>query len=350
MPVSIVVGGQYGSEGKGKVALAIRRARPDCTFVIRPGGTNSGHTGYDKTGQRIVLRQFPAAAIDGDVSVIFPAGSYIDPELFLHELAALGLPDSRVFLDRRAQIILPEHRRLESDAGLIDSIGSTGSGTGAAVLSRLARYGEGIPKGVPVEDVPELARFIRDVPAALDGALANDERVLIEGTQGYGLSPLHGESWPKATSRDTIAASFLSEAGLAPLVVDEVALVLRAYPIRVAGDSGPLLDETSWEQVTKSSGSSRPLHEYTSVTNKLRRVGLFDPLVVRQAIRANRPSRIILNHVDYIDASLFEVPSLTPQAKDFISFVSDAVGHRITDIGTGPSCLFPMHARNEAAR
>jgi adenylosuccinate synthase len=350
MPVSIVVGGQYGSEGKGKVALEMVRRDPSITTVVRPGGTNSGHTAYDRFGRKVILRQFPAAALDGNTSVVFPSGSYIDPTLFFSELRLLGLPRDQVMIDRRAQIILPEHRHLEAEAGLIESIGSTGSGTGASVLSRIARYGAGLPKGIPVDDVSELSSFIQDIPAALEGALEKGDRVLIEGTQGFGLSPFHGESWPKATSRDTIAASFLSETGLAPQTVDEVILVMRAYPIRVAGDSGPLLGETSWEEVSRSSGSPRPLHEYTSVTNKLRRVGTFDPGIVQRAIRANRPTRIVLNHLDHIDASLYESPRLSPAAASFVSFVNAAIGRCITDLGTGPTCIFPVQAGAEALR
>jgi adenylosuccinate synthase len=344
MPVSVVVGGQYGSEGKGKVALALRRQR-DITFVVRPGGTNSGHTGYDRLGRKIVLRQFPAAAIDRDVNVVFPAGSYIDVPLFLHELKVLGLPRSRVLIDRRAHLILPEHRAAEAEAGLVEGIGSTGSGTGASVISRIARYGRGVQKGVAAEDDPDLTPFTEDVPAVLSEALSGGERILIEGTQGFGLSPLHGDCWPKATSRDTTAAGFLSEAGLPLSSVDEVVLVLRTYPIRVAGDSGTLLNELSWEEVTLLSGSRRPLHENTSVTNKLRRIGRFDPAVVRRAIICNGPDKIVLNHLDHVDATLAGLSSMSPKASQFVRDVEERIGQRIDFVGTGPTDIIqlPIH-------
>ena len=86
MPVSVVVGGQYGSEGKGKIALETVRRDTTTTLVVRPGGTNSGHTGFSRTGHRHILRQLPAAAIDGRVGVIIPAGSYVDPLLLLREI------------------------------------------------------------------------------------------------------------------------------------------------------------------------------------------------------------------------------------------------------------------------
>jgi adenylosuccinate synthase len=339
MPVSVVVGGQYGSEGKGKVALEMVRRDPSIVAVARPGGTNSGHTGYDNNGRKIILRQFPVAALDGNVSVIFPAGSYIDAELFLAELSVLGLREDQVLIDRRAQLILPDHKGAEVAGGLVESIGSTGSGTGAAVMSRIARNAPGTQRAISVEEDPRLVHFVRDVPDAIDTVLASRHRVLIEGTQGFGLSILHGTSWPKATSRDTTASAFLSECGIPPSVVDEVVLVLRTFPIRVAGDSGPLFGETTWSQIQESSGSEVPLDEFTSVTKKLRRVGKFDPSIVRQAIRANAPTRIILNHLDYVDAQVFESKSVSDRVRDYVGGVSYSIGRPVTEIGTGPKTL-----------
>lgn len=346
MPVSIVVGGQYGSEGKGKVALEMVRRDPSIVAVARPGGTNSGHTGYDKNGRRIILRQFPAASLDGNVSVIFPAGSYVDAELFLAELSFLGLHDDQVLLDRRAQLILPDHKDAEVEGGLVESIGSTGSGTGAAVMSRIARDAPGVQRAISVEEDPRLAHFVRNVPDAIDTILAGRRRILIEGTQGFGLSVLHGASWPKATSRDTTASAFLSECGMPPTVVDEIVMVLRTFPIRVAGDSGPLFGETTWSEIQKSSGSATSLNEFTSVTKKLRRVGKFDPSIVRQAIKANAPTRIILNHLDYIDARVFESTRISERIRNYVDRVSTCIGHPIREIGTGPKTLTNVsHAR-----
>ena len=79
--------------------------------------------------------------------------------------------------------------------------------------------------------------------------LSSNERVVIEGTQGFGLSLYHGGHYPKATSRDTTAGTFVGEAGLSPLDVDDVKMVIRTFPIRVAGDSGELPNETTWKAV-----------------------------------------------------------------------------------------------------
>ncbi|MGR9503660.1 adenylosuccinate synthetase [Rhizobium leguminosarum] len=301
MPVSIVVGGQFGSEGKGKVALElVRRFSPSSVTVVRVGGPNSGHTAFGREGKKWALRQMPAACIDKNVDVVFPAGSYVDPELLLEEIAQLDYPQDRVLISPYARVITAEHREWEQNAGITKSIGSTGSGVGAAVLAAVARKAGSLalPSPSAVEN-EKLRPFTRDVGALLDGRLSRNERVIIEGTQGFGLSLLDGGFWPQATARCTTAAGALAEAGLSPRAVDDVTLVLRTYPIRVAGESGPLHGELSWEEVGRRTGKTG-LEEFTTVTKKLRRVGEFDAQLAGRAISANMPSRVVLNHMDYV--------------------------------------------------
>jgi adenylosuccinate synthase len=334
MPISVVVGGQYGSEGKGKVALELVRRDRTISTVVRPGGTNSGHTGYTLAGKKIVLRQLPAAAIDRSVTVVLPAGSYIDVELLLSEIARIDLPASRLVIDPRAHIIRREHIEWEKAAGLLDSIASTGSGTGAAVMGRIGRGASSSLHATFASEMPELAPFVSDSVPALHAELQRGNRVLIEGTQGFGLSPIHGDAWPKSTSRDTTAAGFLSEAGLSPIHVDQVILVLRSHPIRVGGDSGPLPHETTWAAIARNAGATADLTEKTSVTHKLRRVGIFEPGIVRRAIAANSPTEIVLNHLDHVDwESRF---GFTRRAKDFIEAVERDIGQPIARVGTDP--------------
>jgi adenylosuccinate synthase len=108
MPVSVVVGSQYGSEGKGKIALEIIRREPNVGVAVRVGGPNSGRTGVSLAGRRFALRQIPAAAIDGNVLVVLPAGSYIDVEVLLSEIEMLGLRSEQVVVSRFANVISPE--------------------------------------------------------------------------------------------------------------------------------------------------------------------------------------------------------------------------------------------------
>jgi adenylosuccinate synthase len=335
MPVSVVVGGQYGSEGKGKIALETVRRDTRTTLVVRPGGTNSGHTGFKPDGHRHILRQLPAAAVDGRIGVVIPAGSYIDPSLLLREMSDVGIGASHIHVDPRAHVITDAHRRWEQDSALTETIGSTGSGTGAAVLARMARYAPGFPPGVPAAECDQLRPFLRDTVSLMRDALTRHERIVVEGTQGFGLSPVHGDAWPKATSRDTTASAFLSEAGLAPSDVDDVVLVLRSHPIRVAGDSGPLRNETSWDEIARRSGGPWHRGELTSVTHRLRRVGRFDAEVVLRAILVNQPDRIVMNHLDQVDYRIAGSAGLTSKARAFILNVQDLIGRRIDVIGTG---------------
>jgi adenylosuccinate synthase len=347
----VVVGGQYGSEGKGKVALDLVRRDPAISIVVRPGGTNSGHTAYTKDGRRLVLRQLPAASVDCHASVILPAGSYIDVQLLQREMSEVGLPPSKLIIDPRAHLISHEHVEWERRAALTENIGSTGSGTGAAVISRLARMAPASPPAMLAAEVSDLLPYIRDTSPIMRAALAAGDRILIEGTQGFGLSPLHGDAWPKCTSRDTTAAAFVSEAGLSPFDIDEIVLVLRCHPIRVAGDSGPLKGETTWEQISAEAGTKIGA-EFTSVTQRRRRIGVFDPVLVRHAICVNAPSRIVLNHLDYVDPSMRGSSEVTLRAREFINSVENGIGRAIDEIGTSETVLlsraktvFPCDAR-----
>jgi adenylosuccinate synthase len=337
MPVSVVVGGQFGSEGKGKTALEIVRRDPSTAAAIRVGGTNSGHTAIARNGRRYALRQLPAAAIDRSVKVVLPPGSYIDIAVFQEEVRRLEFGSDRVVVSPMARVITTEHKSWESNANLDGAIGSTLSGTGGAVMSMTARGSPSFPlQSLQAEDVPELQRYLGDTGTELRCLLEAGRRVVVEGTQGFGLSLLQGGFWPKATSRDTTAAAFLAESGLSPLDVDDVTLVIRCHPIRVAGDSGPLPGEITWERIATEAGITEDISEFTTVTARLRRVGRFDPHIVRRAIQANQPTRIVLNHLDYVDP---EVRSgrLTPAAIAFIAMLEQGIGRRADWLGIGPA-------------
>ena len=115
-------------------------------------------------------------------------------------------------------------------------------------------------------------------------------------------------------------------------------MVLRSYPIRVSGDSGPLPNELSWEEVTVRAKSKTPIREYTSVTKNLRRVGAFDADVVLRAIAANRPDLLVLNHMDYIpDASAPD----DSEREQFLENVQSQLGTKIDYIGIDPETVYP---------
>lgn len=332
MPVSIVIGGQFGSEGKGKVAHYFAKEM-NARAVVRIGGPNSGHTVYDHNGNRHVFKMLPTASILENVDCILTSGSYIDIDILFRELKTSGLTYSRLKIDPYAMVITDEIKELESQSGRRSAIGSTNSGTGAAVASRVLRNN-------PVrlaKDEPKLKDFIVSTKDYLRNILNQGDHVIIEGTQGYGLSVLHSEYYPYCTSRDTSAAGFLSEAGLSPLDVQNVIMVIRAFPIRVAGNSGPLMNEIDWTTITNESGSKSEIIEYTSVTNCVRRVARFDANIVKKAIAVNNPNIIVLNHLDYIDCSL--PCGINVKAHEFLREVESSIERRINYIGLDPKSI-----------
>ena len=332
MPVTIVVGGQYGSEGKGKVAHYLAREM-NASFVVRCGGPNSGHTVIDEQGNARIFQQLPTAAILPDVKLAICSGSYIDLDVLFREMDETEIHPGRLFIDPDAVIITRELKTRETESGLIGRIGSTGSGTGAAVAARANRE----LSVLFAKDIPELKEFIADVPEILRNVLDLKERIIIEGTQGFGLSVLHSRRFPHTTSRDTTAAGFLAETGLSPLDVDDIVMTIRAFPIRVGGNSGPLENEIDWTTVTIEGMHPFPIEERTSVTKQVRRVARFHPGIVKMAIKANRPTRIVMNHLDY----LCNDPETANHHKilAFIHRVQISIGSKIDYLGFGPRSI-----------
>ncbi len=334
MPVSVIVGGQFGGEGKGKVAHFFAKGM-NAKIVVRVGGTNSGHTVIDSSGTPIVFRQLPTAAILPDVICVIGAGSYVSPDILLEEVSRINLSKERLFIDPNATIITDDDKNKEEASFLKETIGSTQSGTGAALLKRISR----VSSDCLARNDDRLKSFIKPTASFLRDHISKGTRIIIEGTQGFGLSLLHSDCYPYVTSRDTSAASFVSEAGLSPLDVDDVVLVLRAFPIRVGGNSGPLTSEIDWDTVTIESNYKKPILELTSVTKTVRRVARFDPVIVRKSIMVNRPTRIVMNHLDYIDSKCLDSISTPDKAVKFINQVESLIKQKIDYLGFGPASM-----------
>lgn len=340
MPISIVVGGQFGSEGKGKVSLELVRMATERRIVVaRVGGPNSGHTAYDRLGRKFALRQLPAGAVDRNVDVVFPAGSFIDVDVLHSEIELLDYPRDRLFISPYANVITREQKTWEIEAGLVSGIGSTGSGVGAAVMAAVAREASNFPlHRHDAAHCEPLGQYLCDTTLLMRQWLDADARIIIEGTQGFGLSLYDGGFWPKATSRATTSAAALAETGLSPMDVEKVVLVIRSYPIRVSGNSGPLPGETTWEAISDSIDTEADLREFTTVTNKLRRVGSFDASLVKAAIASNNPTEIVLNHLDYVGSS-GTGSSDREAVVSFVNDVEEAIGRRVAYIGFSPMSL-----------
>jgi adenylosuccinate synthase len=334
------VGGQYGGEGKGKISAFITR-QEEIDICIRCGGPNSGHTFVAEDGTTVLLRQLPTGYIRPNTRLLIPAGALIDLEVLKHELDSLRLDPKRVGVDRNAMIIQQSDRERESQLQLRDRLSSTLCGVGSAVARRALRGADVKLAGQFAHEVTWLADLITDVSEEANVALDGGKKVLVEGTQGFGLSLYHSDSYPKATSRDTTAAGFLSEVGLSPLLVTEVVLVFRTFPIRVAGEqAGPLNGEINWEILQKESGYPYAVEEMTTVTKKLRRIGRFDWDLARTAVRFNRPTRIAVNGLDYLsytDRGMTGTAHLSVKSRMFLQQLSIMSSGAELYGGTGPS-------------
>jgi adenylosuccinate synthase len=358
--LQVVVGGQQGSEGKGAITafLAKRSAHAGrVTVAIRVAGPNAGHTAYSPDGTAWALRQIPVAGVvDPNVQLAIGPGSEIDWPVLLDEITRLeehGIPiRNRLIVDSSATMLTDEHKAAEANAGLVGKIGSTGKGIGAARADRIMRKAElaGGETWLPV--LTEAGVMVQHQTHLLVKAVLESpgSTVLIEGTQGFGLG-LHGTAYPKCTSSDCRAVDFVAMAGLDQNWADdyEVYVVARTYPIRVAGDSGPLKGETTWEDL-----GLEP--EKTTVTHKIRRVGEWDPELVANAVIANGGPKVVkiaLTMADYIvpaaygaTSVVFEDSGTAKDMQDLVNRVITDAGAPVTLVGTSPTTVIDMEDWN----
>jgi adenylosuccinate synthase len=302
----VVVGGQFGSEAKGHVAAQLAM-RYEANLVIRVGGPNAGHTVYHPQAlEPFKLRQLPTASVAYPHATIAIGGrSLVDPDLLQREMAQTKT--ARILMDPSATILTEEHRRSEEEDPQMQW-GSTKEGIGAARADRIHRTAQ--TAGEYYTDHEDCGVSLTNLGALAKDALEYGGTVLVEAAQGYGLG-LHTPYYPKTTSADCRAIDALADVGLSPWALPGVDLqiwvVVRPYPIRVAGESGPLYRESSWDELGLTP-------ERTTVTNKVRRVGHWDSHLVYNAIEANGgPSpqvRVALTMVDQVVLALWEADSL----------------------------------------
>lgn len=325
-------GGQFGSEGKGKIVSHLS-LNDDVDVAVRCGGPNSGHT-VDYGGERHAMRLIPAGFINQKTRLLIAAGAIINPRILFEEISECKINPKRIGIDKNTAIITDKDSIAEKNITLRERTGSTLSGTGIGVSKRVLRD----PSLKLAKDIDELKPFITDVSEEVNSTLDEGKKVIIEGTQGFGLSVYHTQYFPYATSRDTSVAAFLSEVGVSPFMVSDVIMCVRTFPIRVAGNSGPLPNEITWEKLQEISGYPYPIREFTTTTHKLRRVAKFDLSEVERSTRVNRPTSIALHASDYIDyanESLTDFEELTESAKSFIQNLEQALKTPIDFVGTG---------------
>lgn len=349
--VLVVVGAQYGSEGKGVI---VHHLADGFNYHLRVGGSNAGHTFMHK-GNTYAMQVIPCGWTNPNARLMIGAGGLLDLPVLVREMAMVYEADStipyRLFIDPKCGIIAGWHRDEEGGVtgALHERIGSTGKGVGVARRDRVMRDPEKFKTvATYIKDLgdPEILKtpsrtwvlsdFLQpDVSALLNGEIDKGANVLIEGTQGAGLSLIHGD-FPYVTSADTNAAQMMADVGLSPLLCTNVLLVARTYPIRVAGNSGKLEKELSWLDLSREIG--RPVEERTTVTKKVRRVGRWDETLMRYAMNLNRPTSVALTFLDYVspeDEGVTDWEAISPKGKAFVRYVESAFDTSVSLVGTG---------------
>lgn len=340
--VDAIVGGEYGSEGKGNIAFYLA---PEYDLLIRVGGPNAGHKVFLQSGEAYTHHHLPSGTrAAGDARLMIGPGNVINVKGLLDEIADCDVDHERLAIDPRAMVI--EDIDIRREGRLAQRIGSTKQGVGWATARRVLRGADDRLAGVRMAgDIPDLQPYLANATDVLEDAYSRGWRIMLEGTQGTGLSLYHG-SYPHVTSRDTGVAGTLSEAGVAPHRLRRCILVCRTYPIRVESpstenSSGPMSIELKWAEVERRAEVPRgrlERSERTSTTDKLRRVGEFEWDLLRRSALLNGPTDIALTFVDYLgkknrDARRFD--QLSQDALLFIEEVERVAGAQVSLVSTG---------------
>lgn len=333
MKADVLLGLQWGDEGKGKVVDVLT---PRYDVVARfQGGPNAGHT-LEFEGKKYVLRSIPSGIFQNENINIIGSGVVLDPVLFAEEAKALeksGVDLKKILrISKKAHLILPTHRRLDAanearkGAG---KIGTTGKGIGPTYTDKISRNGLRVgdllhnfdakyaaAKGRHVEmlesmgasaDVTELEKewmqaveYLKEYPLIdseyeINALLDNGKKVLCEGAQGTMLDVDYG-SYPFVTSSNTVSAGACIGLGIAPRRIGDVFGIFKAYCTRVGSGPFPteLFDETG--------ARIRDLgHEYGAVTGRERRCGWIDLVALKYAVMINGVTKLIMMKSDVLD-------------------------------------------------
>ncbi len=324
MASTVVVGGFFGDEGKGKI-ISYLAIKDNPKIIVRGGaGPNAGHTIRD--GRKVYkVRMLPSGFLNKNAKVMIGPGVVINPELLKREIRDFDAA-GRSFIDRHCGIIEESHLARDSKGQLKEKIGSTGSGTGPANSDRAMRVLK------LAKDFDSISSLIVDVPKEINSALEANENVLVEGTQGTFLSLWHG-TYPFVTSKDVTASGICADIGLGPTKVDEVMVVFKSYVTRVG--TGPLQNELSLEEAERKGWS-----EFGTVTGRQRRAADFDFDLARRAIMLNGATQISITKLDVLFtgcAGKTSYDELPDEAKSFIENIEEKLGTPVTIIGTGPA-------------
>ena len=348
----VVVGTQWGDEGKGKVVDLLTRY---ADFIVRfQGGNNAGHT-LVVEGKQFIFHLIPSGILYEDKKCMIGNGVVIDPEVLLHEMQELresGMPvtPDRLTISENAHIIMPYHKSLDhsQEAALKGDkkIGTTGRGIGPCYGDKITRKGikigdlldEDLFKDKLKENIEEknfllttrlngapvsfdeifrefevytekLAPYLGNVSTELDRARKNGKHILFEGAQGTQLDIDHG-TYPFVTSSNTVSGNACIGSGFGPAHIDSVIGILKAYTTRVG--SGPFpteLFDAIGDQLQEKGG------EFGATTGRRRRCGWLDAVVANDAVRLNGITGLAVTKLDVLSGQ--------PQLKIATSYEAD---------------------------
>ena len=332
----VVVGAQWGDEGKGKI-VDVLAERADVVARYQ-GGANAGHT-VVVGGEEFILHQVPSGVLHPDKECLLGNGVVLDAAEFFREIDLLeerGIDaQPRVWVSSRAHLLLPWHKALdaakEGSRGT-KAIGTTGRGIGPAYEDKVGRMGIrvadcadadrlralieegaeakraalsvlGLDAGIGVDDTlaeiegwrERLLSRATDVSQRVAAHLAAGRRILLEGAQGSQLDIDHG-TYPYVTSSSTTAGGAVIGIGLGPKYIDDVIGVVKAYTTRVGNGPLPTEVESPLQERLREAGD-----EYGATTGRPRRCGWFDAVVVRYAARINSLTELAVTKLDVLD-------------------------------------------------
>jgi adenylosuccinate synthase len=322
MPCTVIVGGFYGDEGKGKIVAYLAR-KDKADVAVRGGvGPNAGHTVMFH-GKEHKTRMLPSALVSNQTRLLIGPGVLINVNVLLEEIKNFDTKD-RTFIDPQCGIIDSTHIERDTSDPNLNRIGTTGTGTGPANADRALR------KAFLAKDSSELSEYLQDIPSIVNSSIDSDKTVLIEGTQGTFLSLYHG-TYPFVTSKDVSASAICSDVGIGPKKVSEVMVVFKAYVTRVG--SGPLEGKLEQEETTAKGWT-----EFGSVTGRLRRASPFNSELARRSIMLNSATQVALTKLDIVfpsDAGKREFNNLSNEAQLFVTKMEKEIGLKVAVIGTG---------------
>jgi adenylosuccinate synthase len=336
MGTVVVIGTQWGDEGKGKIVDLLAR---DADMVVRyQGGSNAGHT-VVKGGTTFVFHLIPSGILYRGTTCVIGNGVVVDPAALIEELDGLRSKgvrtDGNLYVSQAAHVILPYHKAIEKASETQKGgrrIGTTGRGIGPAYVDKMARIGirmgdlldppyfrqkleDNVAEtnalletlyrapGFQAEKIfqeylgyaERLRDMIVDTGLLVHSAIAKGKTVLLEGAQGTHLDVDHG-TYPYVTSSSAAAGGACTGTGVGPTLIDGVLGIAKAYTTRVG--SGPFPTELTNEIGTRLQTAG---NEFGSTTGRARRCGWYDAMLVRYAVRVNGLSSLAITKLDVLD-------------------------------------------------